>query len=59
MASEETGRVLGIGGVFFRSPNPSKLGDWYAEHLGFQVEAWGETRGTSFAPENMPSNAFT
>jgi glyoxylase I family protein len=27
-------KVLGIGGIFFRSKDPKALGHWYAEHLG-------------------------
>ena len=57
--SESKGRALGVGGVFFRSPDPAKLGDWYREHLSLGIEAWGDTRGTSFAPRDMPENAFT
>ena len=53
------GRVIGVGGVFFRSSDPGRLGLWYQEHLGFQVEEWGDTRGTSFNPSDMPSTAFT
>jgi catechol 2,3-dioxygenase-like lactoylglutathione lyase family enzyme len=34
-------KVLGIGGVFFKSKNPKKLGAWYRKHLGFEVEQWG------------------
>ena len=59
MSNDDEGRVLGVGGVFFRSGNPARLGEWYAEHLGFQVEAWGETRGTSFVPGDMPKGSFT
>ncbi|NNK38643.1 MAG: VOC family protein [Xanthomonadales bacterium] len=59
MSESVKGRVLGVGGVFFRSKDPAGLGDWYAKHLGFQVEAWGDTRGTSFSPSDMPANAFT
>ena len=59
MSKSSKGRVLGVGGVFFRSPNPAKLGEWYKEHLGFAIEAWGDTRGTSFAPGDMPPAAFT
>jgi len=27
-------KVLGVGGVFFKSPDPDRLYRWYAEHLG-------------------------
>ena len=27
-------KVLGVGGVFFKSPDPDRLYQWYAEHLG-------------------------
>lgn len=59
MSKKATGKVLGIGGVFFRSPNPAKLADWYRETLALDIEAWGATHGTSFAPESMPPHAFT
>ena len=59
MTSEVKGRVLGVGGVFFRSPDPGRLAAWYSETLGFETESWGETHGTSFSPEAMPANAFT
>lgn len=60
MGSEgEKGRAIGVGGVFFRSPDPQRLGNWYGEVLGLAVESWGDTRGSSFAPEDMPENAFT
>jgi predicted enzyme related to lactoylglutathione lyase len=59
MAEEQKGRVLGVGGVFFRSSNPGRLAKWYGETLGLVTEAWGSTHGTSFSPEGMPDNAFT
>ena len=31
-------RVTGIGGIFFKAKDPSKLGAWYAEHLDFELE---------------------
>jgi predicted enzyme related to lactoylglutathione lyase len=34
-------RVKGIGGVFFRSGDPSSLRDWYSKHLGISPEAEG------------------
>ena len=33
--------VTGIGGVFFTSRNPGALREWYREHLGFDLAAWG------------------
>lgn len=38
-------RVTGIGGVFFKSPDPKALTAWYAEHLGIKMNDWG---GASF-----------
>lgn len=34
-------RVRGIGGVFFRSADPSRLAEWYAKHLGVELEPYG------------------
>jgi predicted enzyme related to lactoylglutathione lyase len=34
-------RVLGIGGIFFRSENPDELRAWYARHLGFELQPFG------------------
>ncbi len=59
MATKATGKVLGVGGVFFRSPDPARLADWYRETLGLEIEAWGAVHGTSFSPDAMPANAFT
>jgi predicted enzyme related to lactoylglutathione lyase len=39
-------RVLGIGGVFFKSHDPQKLQAWYREHMGIPV---GEDGYTLFA----------
>ena len=34
-------RVTGIGGIFFKSKDPKALGEWYARHLGIDVQEWG------------------
>jgi len=39
-------RVTGIGGIFFKSENPSQLYDWYERHLGIQRDRHGQ--GASF-----------
>jgi predicted enzyme related to lactoylglutathione lyase len=34
-------RVTGIGGIFFKSPDPEALAAWYRDHLGLDVTEWG------------------
>lgn len=34
-------RVIGIGGIFFKSKDPKALGEWYQKHLGIVNEGWG------------------
>ena len=34
-------RVTGIGGIFFKSTDPKRLGAWYRDHLGLDVSDWG------------------
>jgi predicted enzyme related to lactoylglutathione lyase len=34
-------RVIGIGGIFFKSKDPKALGDWYQKYLGITNEGWG------------------
>jgi glyoxylase I family protein len=51
-------RVLGIGGLFFRSHDPKMLAQWYQVHLGIDPvprdhnhSAWQQAAGpTAFAP---------
>ena len=48
-------KVLGVGGVFFRSPDRQRLYDWYAKWLGMEFENWG----TTYFPKATPANAQT
>lgn len=34
-------KITGIGGVFFKSPDPKKLADWYRDVLGLAIESFG------------------
>ncbi len=34
-------RVTGIGGIFFKSADPKRLGAWYRDHLGLDISDWG------------------
>jgi predicted enzyme related to lactoylglutathione lyase len=35
------GRVVGIGGVFFKSKDPKALAAWYRDMLGIEIADWG------------------
>ena len=48
-------KVLGVGGVFFKSPDPNRLYDWYAKYLGMEFEDWG----VAYFPKDMPANTQT
>lgn len=52
-------RVTGIGGIFFKSPNPAALCAWYKEHLGIDVQAWGGTAFTWTDSEGKPMAGTT
>jgi glyoxylase I family protein len=61
-----TERVLGIGGLFFRSRDPKKLAQWYQLHLGIDPvpteyghTGWQQTAGpTVFAPFETDTDYF-
>ena len=48
-------KALGVGGVFFKSPDPKALIAWYGKWLGLPVDDWGAT----LRPNAMPDNAIT
>jgi catechol 2,3-dioxygenase-like lactoylglutathione lyase family enzyme len=37
----QQGRILGIGGIFFKSANQQPLQEWYAKHLGLADSGQG------------------
>jgi len=49
-------KVVGIGGVFFKSSDPEKLGAWYQKWLGAPVEP---PYGASFRPDTVPVGGLT
>lgn len=59
-------KVLGIGGVFFRSENPSELANWYQTHLGINLTPttpdgtpWRTDAGvTIFSPFSKDTDYF-
>jgi hypothetical protein len=52
-------RVTGIGGVFFKSKDPKALGEWYRQHLGFNVEEWGGVAFRWVTPDNPTGTGTT
>jgi len=54
-----TERVLGIGGLFFRSRDPKELKQWYQAHLGIDQPSWQQAAGpTAFNPFPMDTEYF-
>lgn len=49
-----SGRITGVGGVFFRSPDPKALAAWYRDILGITVEDWGGAALKTDAPGHPP-----
>jgi len=47
-------KVLGLGGVFFKSADPATLGAWYKQWLDVPVEPWGAV----LPHKELPSSAY-
>jgi predicted enzyme related to lactoylglutathione lyase len=41
MSTPTPGRILGIGGIFFKSPDRDNLSAWYRDKLGIDSGQWG------------------
>jgi len=52
-------RVTGIGGVFFKSPDPQRLAEWYRFHIGFNLEEWGRFVFSWAGPDNPTGTGTT
>ena len=52
-------RVTGIGGIFFKSPDPQRLTAWYRTHLGMDIEAWGGVAFQWAGPDNPDGTGTT
>ncbi len=51
---ERVPRVLGLGGLFFKSADPPRLRQWYQRVLGLSFNSWG---GVDFVPAALPPGA--
>lgn len=50
-------RVIGLGGIFFKSKDPKALNEWYKKHLGLPAEEWGVQFETQTLVKESP-NAY-
>ncbi len=48
-------RVLGVGGVFFKSEDPDRLYQWYDAHLGVKKN---DGPGVSFMTSDLPADGY-
>lgn len=49
-------KVLGLGGIFFKSQDPAKLGEWYKQHLGMPYE---KQQGAIMPAVDLPAKTKT
>src|SRR5512147_6625 len=54
-SASTTGQVLGVGGLFIKSPDPARLREWYARVLGLQFNSWG---GVVFGQAQVPAGSW-
>jgi predicted enzyme related to lactoylglutathione lyase len=43
MSDNNTPKVTGIGGIFYRSKDPKGAREWYSKHLGLAVSEYGSS----------------
>lgn len=62
-------KILGLGGLFFKSANPQAMSQWYSDVLGIAFDEWGAFftpdaaaahpgAGTAFSPFRADSDYF-
>jgi len=55
----ETKKVVGVGGIFFKTKNPQQIKDWYLKHLGFNIDPYGGTTFEARSVDNPKEEANT
>jgi|SRR5215469_6967130 len=51
---DSAGHITGVGGVFFKSRDPTALAAWYQDVLGLNLESWGGALLRYDAPQHPP-----
>ena len=54
LRADPPGRITGVGGIFFKSPDPKALTAWYHDVLGIQIAPWGGAMLRYDAPDHPP-----
>ncbi|AVV86116.1 hypothetical protein SPWS13_4444 [Shewanella putrefaciens] len=54
-AATAMAKVIGLGGIFFKSVDPIALATWYKNHLQVPIENWG---GAAFYHNNKPTPGY-
>jgi predicted enzyme related to lactoylglutathione lyase len=57
--ADTPGHITGVGGVFFKSPDPKALAKWYSEVLGLSVKPWGGAVLPYDAPDHPPVTVWS
>jgi len=52
----QPGRILGIGGIFFKSANQQQTKEWYAKHLGLEDNLGGYGVMLPWREKDHPDN---
>ncbi len=47
-------KITGLGGIFFKSPDPKKLAAWYRDMLGLELTDYGAATLSYDAPDHPP-----
>ncbi len=48
-------KVVGLGGIFFKSKDPEALANWYQQWLNLTL---GFPNGATFSPAQLPSSSY-
>ena len=52
-------KVIGLGGVFFKSQDPAAIKKWYIDHLGLPEAEDPDDPGISFKNSAQPASGFS
>ncbi|NND72918.1 MAG: VOC family protein [Rhodothermales bacterium] len=51
-------KVVGLGGVFFKSSDPGNLAKWYKSHLDLPIDVDNPSYGASFQSADVPAGGY-